>query len=324
MICPFSIEIIFLANLLVLCYNMHKFKGWYIMANKEELLEQLELFGLDAPFLIQQAFLGYKYQRSRNKQFDPKAELPTKLIRMYYGLNPDEVTFNELKKSFVTHYIQNESEFEKVSIQEVHGKEEVEGLKRMYSYIHSDEIEYMFNVYTLKDLHQKLFSCTSYPDLAGNFRNIDVYLPGSGVELCEWSLIRDRLNVLDEMVLFLREYAPIAKASTDVDDLLFYLDACVELNAQLIKVHPFFDGNGRTIRGFTNKLLEDVGLPPIYVKPNEREDYGRAMNLALTVENYQELKNFYRYKICDSIVELDINAKVRQATHHKVKKIDRT
>ena len=286
------------------------------MANKEELLEQLEYFGFDGPFLIQQAFLGYKYQRSKNRQFDPKAEIPTKLIRMYYALNPDEVTFDELKKSFVTHYIKNESELE-----EVHGKEEIEGLGKMYEYIHSPEIEYMFNVYTLKDLHRILFSCTEHPECAGDLRNYDVYLPGAGAELSEWSMIRTHLNQIDDMVVFLKEIAPLIKESRNVEDLLNYLDVCVEVNAKLIKIHPFFDGNGRTIRGLTNKLLEDASLPPIYVKPTERDEYCRAMNRAINEENYKDLQGFYRYKVCDSIVELDINERVKKSTSPKQKVI---
>ena len=282
---------------------------------KNDLLEQLKTIGLDGPFMIQQAFLGYQYQRSLNEKFDPKAEIPTKLIKMYYALNPDEIVFDKLKESFVSQYILNESELEQVNVLEVHGQEEIAGLAQMYAYIHSPEIEYMFNVYTLKELHQKLFTYTKHAELAGDIRNIDVFLPGAGVELCEWSMIRPRLNELDEMVQFLKELAPLVKESNDMDMLLNYLDVCVELNAQLIKVHPFLDGNGRTIRGFTNKLLEDASLPPIYVKASEKREYCQAMNKAINEENYQELQSFYRYKICDSIVELDINERVNQSFH---------
>lgn len=74
----------------------------------------------------------------------------------------------------------------------------------------------------------------------------------------------------------------------------------------------FADGNGRTIRGFINKLLEDVNLPPIYIKATERTEYHKAMNLANNEGDYSDIKNFYRYKICDSIIELDINDTVRK------------
>lgn len=82
------------------------------------------------------------------------------------------------------------------------------------------------------------------------------------------------------------------------------------LNKKLTKV-SFADGNGRTIRGFINKLLEDAGLPPIYIKANERTEYHLAMNKANNEENYDFIKGFYRYKVCDSIIELDINERIK-------------
>lgn len=36
------------------------------------------------------------------------------------------------------------------------------------------------------------------------------------------------------------------------------------------------------------------------------------MNLANNEGDYSDIKNFYRYKICDSIIELDINDTVRK------------
>ena len=64
----------------------------------------------------------------------------------------------------------------------------------MYEYIHSDDVNYLFDVYTLKDLNAKLFSFTEYPEYAGDFRRFDVYLPGTGTELSEWSMIRPELK----------------------------------------------------------------------------------------------------------------------------------
>ena len=115
---------------------------------------------------------------------------------------------------------------------------------------------------------------------------------------------------IDEDVLYLRSIAPEIKALRDTTQMLAYLDCCVEVNCRLIKVHPFRDGNGRTVRAFTNKLLEDVGLPPIYIREKERSEYHKAMNLANNEGDFTDIKNFYRYKVCDSIVELDINERV--------------
>lgn len=294
------------------------------MRENTELLQQFHEMGIDIPFLIQESFLGYKYRRNNKKMRIADNNIPTTLIKMYYTFHSDDIVFDKMKKEFVSRYVLNESKLEGVNQSDIHGQEEISGFKKMYEYIHSDEIDYMFNVFTLKDLHKALFSCTEYPECAGNFRNFDVYLPGTGTELAEWSMIYPRLSELDEKVLLLRSLAKKIKEHGTAEDLLIYLDQCVELKCHLIKVHPFGDGNGRTIRGFINKLLEDAGLPPIYIKVGERSDYHRAMNLANNEGDYSEIKNFYRYKVCDSIVELDINNRLKkeggERRNQKIKK----
>lgn len=287
------------------------------MSEKDLLIQKLGDADIDVTSVIQEMFLGYKFRKRNNQLYDSTAQIPTQLIRIYYGLNPTDIDFNQMKKAFVRHYVINESKLEGINDEDIHGKEEIEGLAKMYEYIHSDEIEYMFNVYTLKELHAKLYSTTKHPECAGNFRNWDVYLPGTGTEIAEWSLIRYKLNELDKEVQRLREKAALIRQVGTVDDMLEYLDECVELKCHLIKVHPFGDGNGRTIRGFINKMLEDVGLPPIYIMSNERTEYHKAMNLANNEGDYSEIKSFYRYKVCDSIIELDINDRIREGNKER-------
>lgn len=287
------------------------------MGENNEMFNKLVNMGFDIPLLMQEAFIGYKYRRNNKKLSFSDDNIPTNLIKIYYSLNNDEIIFDKMKKAFVSNYILNESKLEGVNDEDIHGKEEILGFKKMYEYIHSDSIDYMFNVFTLKELHKELFSCTEHPECAGNFRNMDVYLPGTGTELAEWSMIYTRLNDLDRKVQFLYQTAHELKNSDNVDALLSYLDQIVELKCDLIKVHPFFDGNGRAIRGFINKLLEDAGFPPIYIKARERTEYHKAMNLANNEGDYKEIKNFYRYKICDSIVELDINNRLKEENRNK-------
>lgn len=42
---------------------------------------------------------------------------------------------------------------------------------------------------------------------------------------------------------------------------------------EYITIHPFYDGNGRTARIFTNLILISYGLPPLYIKEEERNAY---------------------------------------------------
>ena len=46
-----------------------------------------------------------------------------------------------------------------------------------------------------------------------------------------------------------------------------------------------------------NKLLEAAGLPPVYIKVNERTEYHKAMNKANNEGDYKDIKNFYHYNV---------------------------
>lgn len=259
----------------------------------------MEELGID--FLIQEAFLGYKYRKNTKKLYSSDAILPKKLIRLYY-LSDTEKPFVDIPDAFVRRYIKNE-----LIIEEVHSKEEMEGQAAMYDFAHTtDEV---FDIYSLLSYHRELYSKTPFPEYAGTFRNHDVYLPGTGTEITEWSMIRTRIRELDPVVNELIERSKTIDVK-DLNSLFKYIDDCIKLKCQLVKIHPFQDGNGRTIRCFINRLFELAGIPPVYIKLNERSEYHIAMNKANCENDFTSIIGFYYYKICDSIVELDINERL--------------
>ena len=289
-----------------------------IIEKTDDIIATMEILkrnGVDPEFVILETFLGYQYRKGRDILYEEEGIIPTKLIRLYYMLNPNEIMFDNMKKKFISHYIKQESELESA-----HTPEEMKGLRFMYKYLHENDMDKVFEEarksnyfcknytsYILRELHSKLYTFAPYSQYGGFFRNEDVFLPGTGTELSEWSMIRDRIDSANESVLALKE---LAKHVKTVDDMLAYLDLCVELKCLLIKIHPFKDGNGRTIRCFINDLLENVNLPPIYIRSREKTAYHQAMNLANNEGDFSAIKNFYRYKVIDSIIELDINERI--------------
>lgn len=53
-------------------------------------------------------------------------------------------------------------------------------------------------------------------------------------------------------------------------------------------IHPFFDGNGRTVRIAMNLILMQVGFPPAIILSNDRKKYYTALNSA-NKQNYDKL-----------------------------------
>lgn len=50
---------------------------------------------------------------------------------------------------------------------------------------------------------------------------------------------------------------------------------------RFVHIHPFFDGNGRTVRLLMNILLMKEGYPPAIILKNDRKKYYQALNLAI-------------------------------------------
>lgn len=79
------------------------------------------------------------------------------------------------------------------------------------------------------------------------------------------------------------------KVDTYIEELIHWITKETELDI-LIKVaifhhrfvwiHPFFDGNGRTIRLLFNLLLMKEGFPPAIILRNDRKKYYDALNQA--------------------------------------------
>lgn len=90
------------------------------------------------------------------------------------------------------------------------------------------------------------------------------------------------------------------------DDVIDYIEYCVKICADLIKYQPFKDGNKRTFRSLLNLMFKAKNLPPVYIRPKEREEYKKVLFQAIEKGEYEDLVKFYIFKIGDSIYELDV------------------
>ncbi len=85
-----------------------------------------------------------------------------------------------------------------------------------------------------------------------------------------------------------------------------YISYCVKEMCKIIYYQPFTDGNKRTARAVLNLMFKARGLPPVYIKAKERDNYKEALFKAIKDNDYKDIIGFYLFKICDSIYELDI------------------
>lgn len=237
-----------------------------------------------------------KYLESYKDNYCKDKYLPQNLIEFYYEAT-DDVNFDLLKKSFMKKYIYNENE-----VEAAHTSWERRGLREMYNFIHGYDTSRM-DIYTILELHEQLYKYAPNKDFGGHFRNSDAHINNSMANLMEWSCIRYEIIKLKSYTKELIQRGKELNGTSDFDELFKYIEECVILNTDLLKIHPFYDGNGRCIRGFTNMLFELANIPPIYVPAEEKEKYKSAIRKT-DEDIYKDIIIFYYYKICDSIIDL--------------------
>ena len=92
-------------------------------------------------------------------------------------------------KNFKERYLYNENKLE-----EVHSKEEQQGLRLVYDYIEKKDNFNDVSIYTLSEIHEILYSKAPYPEFGGKYRSDERYLPNSGIDVTSPSLIVHEMN----------------------------------------------------------------------------------------------------------------------------------
>lgn len=104
-------------------------------------------------------------------------------------------------------------------------------------------------------------------EFAGRLRNGAVRIIGANFSPPNATKVSD---LLDELIDF------INTNSDGYNDIVL----ATLFHHRFVWIHPFFDGNGRTVRLVMNLLLMRKGFPPAIILKNDRKKYYDALNLA--------------------------------------------
>ena len=138
---------------------------------------------------------------------------------------------------------------------------------------HQDAIEYVESlvspkyVFTTSDILSvhSLVLAKIEEDFAGRFRTSGVRISGANF------LPPNALKVsglMDELIDWVN--------SADLNPLI----KAAIFHHRFVWIHPFFDGNGRTVRLMFNLFFMRMGFPPAIILKNDRKKYYDALNLA--------------------------------------------
>lgn len=112
-------------------------------------------------------------------------------------------------------------------------------------------------------------------DFAGRIRNGGVRITGANFTPPNANKVAD---LLDELIDFINTN-PLQLNDIELATIFHH---------KLLWIHPFFDGNGRTVRLSMNLLLMRNGFPPAIILKNDRKKYYEALNQTNN-GNYQKL-----------------------------------
>lgn len=250
--------------------------------------------------LIVLIFEGYLKRKSEHRLYQKDSLIPEQIISMYYQSNSDP-QFNTIYYNFKRNYLYNESR-----IDETITEEERKGLSKVYDYIRNyDFNKQKFDIFVeAMKIHMLLYSECPHPEFGGQLRNDSVVLNKEMIEV----------PPADEAKKYFQSF--IGRKLPEVDfnnsiSIFDYINSCIYITTELIKAQPFTDGNKRTFRALLNLMFKQYNLPPVYVKTKERAEYKDALMKAMKKKDYTSLNQFYYYKICDSIYDLDISEELK-------------
>lgn len=253
---------------------------------------------------IKMMFEFYNMKKKDGDLYYDGDKIPINIISLYVNYIKKR-DFNLIYDDYKNKFILNESLVEPGVT-----PEEKDGLSKVYDYISDFSLDKVNIFIESFKIHNLLYSCCPHPEFANKIREDDVFLYDTPYDVVS---AKEALKRFNTYVTKNVRYDP---NSIEIFD---YIDECVKLTTELIKLQPYSDGNKRTFRAVLNLLLKLAGIPPIYIKQEERSVYKKELLKAICDNDYKGLNMFYYYKIADSIVSLDIYDKDKQEVYSSKK-----
>lgn len=274
-------------------------------------------FELEYHEFINYIFQEYYRKKTQEKIYNRDINLFKNIIEIYFQKDRQPY-FKWIIDKYKELYILDESRIEPGVT-----KEEKIGLGIVYDYIRDFDFDKnKFNIFIVAlTMHYKLYSMCPNSEFGGKLRTTNVALRDLDIEVLEPNeAIKIFNNYLNQV------YSDQIFKKYEDNDLFGYIEDCIILCVNLIKLQPFQDGNKRTFRAILNLLFKRVNIPPIFIDLDERMEYKNALIKALKDNDYQDIIKFYYYKICDAIILLDIenpNRHLETEDNIKIKKISK-
>jgi len=220
----------------------------------------VNIAGSDAREMILELQKGYKQRKSEERLYNLEDYIPENIIALYLSYI-EKRDFKLIVQNYKKSFIQNEAIVEPGVT-----PEEREGLGLIYDYIMGYDFSRKEPNIFIEGLtiHGKLYSKCPFPGFGGSLRNDQAVLNDTAYEVPS---AQDAKKFFQDFVF--KKY----DIDVDINGIFKYIDEMIKNTVDLIKYQPFPDGNKRTFRAILNLMFARIGIPPVYIRQEEREVY---------------------------------------------------
>jgi excisionase family DNA binding protein len=155
-------------------------------------------------------------------------------------------------------------------------KEHLEAINHEQAILYLDELvkdKEPITEWNIKSIHQLVLKEIDNEN-AGRYRTEPVMIKGATHIPPDYVIVPELMEKLVTSYKEWDKYHPIIKAAL--------------LHGELVKIHPFVDGNGRTSRLVMNLSLMNSGYLPVIIKKEKRLEYYNALDKAHTTGDYTD------------------------------------
>ena len=155
-------------------------------------------------------------------------------------------------------------------------KEHLEAINHEKAILYLDDLvkdNEPISEWNIKNIHQLILKDIDNEN-AGRYRKENVTIKGATHIPPDYLKVPELMEKLILTYNTWNEYHPIIQAAL--------------LHGELVKIHPFTDGNGRTSRLLMNLVLMNSGYNPVIIKKEDRLKYYEALDKAHMTNDYTD------------------------------------
>lgn len=146
-------------------------------------------------------------------------------------------------------------------------------------------------IYDATEINKLLFSAATHPEFGGAFRQANTLVLGGKFETVDYRRVAEEMHFKgNEIDAFLANSDSLLPSE--------YLERVLDIHHDLTIVHPFRDGNGRSLRAFANLMFLRRGLPPVLFTDKTKDLYKGALGKADETGNRDALYELYYKERC--------------------------